>query len=198
MARGDDLTKQLDTKELARLRAILAENPVEELPPGTLTRYPRMLYHESFVEAQLSWKEDPRPEIKKLAAEKMKVATVVVFDPDEEAEYLQDGWRRSPADFMKIDPRIPVGREARRAQIQTKQSRQAEITELKLRLAELMGQRPADDEKDGPEAPEPARVAAPRAARGPYKKRKAGRQTRAPRTAAIKADVPASPASTEP
>lgn len=153
MARGQDLTKTLEQAEILRLRALLAERPdLSDMPEGG-GEYPRMLFHESFLEAQRAWKKQPHPETKKTASEAMAFATHVVFDADEETEYLADGWKRSPADFLppEKDPRIPVGREARKAHAQQAQSREREIRELRARLAELTGEI----------APLPVPVAAP-------------------------------------
>lgn len=139
MARGADLTKVLDPAEVARLRTMLAENPVIAPEPGAIVEYPRMLYHSSYVAASLSWRTDTNELVKRTAAEKMRLATHEVIDVDEEEDFLLDGWKHSPADFMAIDPRIPAGREARRASFYDAKNRETEIRELRLRLAELTG-----------------------------------------------------------
>ncbi len=71
----------------------------------------------------------------------MAVAVHIVQDTDEHEDFLRDGWKESPADFLDPDkdPRIPVGRELRRAAMQNKLSKEDEIRHLQLRLAELQG-----------------------------------------------------------
>lgn len=143
MARGQDLTKTLDPKEVNRLRALLAKSPeLDEDFGESGGDYPRMLYNEKFLDAQHRWQTDLDPLLKKRATEEMRLATQVVFDIDEETDYLKDGWKHSPADFLDSahDPRIPRGREARKASAQQRASAKDEIVQLRRRLAELEGE----------------------------------------------------------
>ncbi len=141
MARGGDLTKTLGADELARVRALLAENPPDMPEPGQVTQYPRMLFHKNYLDNQQAWKDEVDDLKKKKFVEKMASSVHIVLDIEEEEEFLLDGWKRSPADFLPPDkdPRIPVGREARRVAAQQRLSREDEIQQLRLRLAELTG-----------------------------------------------------------
>jgi len=179
MARGEDLTKTLAPSELARIRTLLAENPPDMPEPGAITQYPRMLFHASYLENQLEWKKTKDELLKKTFVEKMVVATHIVTDVDEEEEFLLDGWKHSPADFLppEKDPRVPVGRELRKSLTQQRLSREDEIQQLKLRLAELTGR------------PAPQVDAAP--TRRPYKRRSKLRARRPSQLAKARAAVQA-------
>lgn len=153
----------LDKDELTRVRALIAEQPPIE--PGQVGRYPQMLYHSSYGEAQTDWRKNPDELQKKTAAEKMKTSTVIVFDAEEELEFLEDGWKRSPADFMAVDPRVPVGREAKRAAAAQALSRDDEILMLQRRLAELRGT-PVFTGPKTDDDPTPVRTRKPRTVKG--------------------------------
>ncbi len=177
MARGTDLSKTLDTAELTRIRALLAENPPNLPEPGAVTQYPRMLFHASYLEAQVGWKGTKDELAKKTFIEKMQVATHIVIDVEEEEEFLLDGWKHSPADFLPPDkdPRIPIGRELRKSLTQHRLSREDEIQQLKLRLAELTGR--------------PAPQAAAPVSKRPYKRRSKLRAKRPSQVAAARAAI---------
>jgi hypothetical protein len=178
MARGTDLSKSLDPAELTRIRALLAENPPNLPEPGAVTQYPRMLFHASYLEAQQEWKKTKDETIKKVCVEKMAVAVHIVTDVEEEEEFLLDGWKHSPADFLPPDkdPRIPVGRELRKALGQQRLSREDEIQSLRLRLAELTG-------RTAPAVAEPVRE------KRPYTRRKKLRTRRTSQVAKARAAV---------
>lgn len=180
MPRGGDLTKTLDPAELTRIRALLAENPPDLPEPGGRVLYPTMLFHSSYLDAQLEWKKTKDELVKKTLIEKMQVATHTVIDADEAEEFLLDGWKRSPADFLAPDrdPRIPVGRELRKSLSQQRLSREDEIQQLKLRLAELTGR------------PAPTVEVAP-VTRRPYKRRSKLRARRPSQVATARAAVQA-------
>ncbi len=136
-----DLTTTIQPSELQRIRALLAENPPQAFDENAAADYPRMLFNGTYLDSQREWKDNPDPLLKKKFAEKMVFSTHVVFDIDEEQDALLDGWKRSPADFLdpSKDPRIPVGREARKVALSQKLSQADEIRALTLRLAELTG-----------------------------------------------------------
>lgn len=136
--------KQLDDVEIQRLRALVAQRPDLSDMPEAGGDYPRMVYHEKFVQAQQDWKDATDPNVQKVAAQRMKLATHTVFDSEEEMEFLADGWRLSPADFMAHDPRIPMGREARKAGKAQEQSKDDRILALRRQLAALTGEVPTE------------------------------------------------------
>jgi hypothetical protein len=95
---------------------------------------------------------------------------------------------------MAIDPRIPVGREAKRVAAQQKMSREEEIEALMLRLAELRGE-PVLQAPSGESRQEEVieRSAAPRR-RGKGKKRRPSRLRAAKQNIADAFGEPAPPA----
>lgn len=141
MAFGELRTKTLDPGEVARLRALLADNPTIEPSPDALSKYPRMVYRAGYLEVVQEWRGEVDELKKKKLFEQRKALEFIVFDAEEEEQFLLDGWKRSPADFMDAtrDPRLPVGREARKAAAQRAYSKEEEIQQLRLRLAELTG-----------------------------------------------------------
>lgn len=196
MAGGRDLTTTIKPEELTRIRALLAENPPMPVDPDAIAEYPRMLYHSSYLENQQAWKDEADPLKKKLFVEKMKVAVHIVTDVDEEMEFLADGWKHSPADFLdpSKDPRVPVGREARKNALSQRLSREDEIRNLTLRLAELTG-RPLSTQIDALE-PGQTLVAkagtyseAPRAKRAYTKRKRRITRRRPSQVAAARAAV---------
>jgi hypothetical protein len=155
MPRGTDLTTTLNAAELARVRSMLAQQPPEETDPALLAAFPRMLYHETYLENQAQWKTETDETKKKVFHSRMGMAIQVVHDVDELHEYLLDGWKESPADFLPPDkdPRVPIGREARKAEAQRAMSVQDEIAMLTARLAALQAavdSRPAQPVSDQP------------------------------------------------
>lgn len=180
-----DVTRILSDAELIKLRALLAQSPVQTpLEEDEFKDYPKMLYAPEWVTCYRLIKDHPDPLIKKEAMEKLKHVQVQVFDAETEEEYLLDGWKRDPNDFIveaniaagmtNPDPRVPTGREARRASAMNKRDREAELRDIRLRYAELMGITIDEDptlqgtahvpaEAPPPPAPEPVQEArAPR------------------------------------
>lgn len=99
--------------------------------------YPKMLYEKGFVDAQRRYKDETDPKLIQKAHDDMKRTCKQVWGHEEELEYLEDGWRTSPADLMDVDPRIPLGREGRRSAREKRLSVADELERLELRMAEL-------------------------------------------------------------
>jgi hypothetical protein len=137
--------KSMNPQKLQQLRVLLGDMPDFDAPESG-AEYKKMLFHEEYYAAQQAWRAASTPEAQRIEAAKMKAATVTVYDLEEELEYTADGWRASPADFagqieaMKVDPRIPVGREARLAAKEKRESVADELARIRRRLAELTGQ----------------------------------------------------------
>lgn len=169
-----DVSKVLSDAETIKLRALLAQTPDIQVDSALGQEYPKMLFHPSYIEMYRLVKDHPDPLVKKEAQQKMSRVLVVVHDIDTEEDYITDGWRADPNDFIvmskedgglgEADPRVPVGREGRRASAMKKQDRETELRDLRRRYAELTGKHLS--EVDAPivdEAP-PVRPARPVAA----------------------------------
>lgn len=150
-----DVTKTLSDTEVAKLRALLSQNPeiIEDESLGG--EYPKMLFHPKYVTNMLTYKTAEDPIVKKAAKEQMRRLVLVVEDIETEEEYLGDGWRTSPAEIMirdlgLDDPRIPKGREARRQQAINRVDRETELRQLRRRYAELTGHPFSDVVPDAP------------------------------------------------
>lgn len=141
--RGNDLSKTLDPRELAKIRALIGERPdLSGVPtPQGDELYPKLLYHPAFYAAQQAWKTNADPKEKSRLQNDMTRATQKVLDLEDELAWLEDGWLLSYADALPKDqdPRIARGREGRRAAVENARSVQDEIAELQRRLAVLTG-----------------------------------------------------------
>lgn len=153
-----DLSKVLSEAELIKIRALLDQNP--DLI-GTHERggeYPKMLVHDDYLELLLMKEGTQDPVIKKECTEKLRRCVLVVTNIEDEEEYLADGYKTTLAAVMTdakcadgtlryglLDPRIPTGREGKRARVDAARSREAELQDLRRRYAELTGRRLADE-----------------------------------------------------
>lgn len=150
-----DLTKVLNDAEVVKLRALLAQSPDLPVDDHGWQEYPKMLFHRDYIDLYRLVKSHPDPLVKKEAQQNMRRVLVIVHDIGTEEDYLADGWRTDPNEFIvasiadgglgEVDPRIPTGREGRRAHQTAKATREAELRELRRRYAELTGTRLADD-----------------------------------------------------
>ena len=163
-----DLTKVLSDAEAVKLRALLAQTPDIPVDEHFGEEYPKMLFHADYLPLYRLIKEHPDPLVKKEAQAKMGRVIVVVHTIEDEEEYLSDGWKTQPAELMvaagEVDPRIPTGREGRRAGKMRDADREHELRTLRRRYAELTGKKFVDDE------PTPVQVAAAAKAAAPAKK----------------------------
>lgn len=163
-----DVSKVLTDAEALKLRALLAQTPDIQIDSALGQEYPKMLFHPNYIELYRLVKDHPDPLVKKEAQQKMSRVIVIVHDIETEEDYLQDKWRSDPNDFIvmskeegglgEADPRIPVGREGRRASALRKQDRETELRDLRRRYAELTGRSLIDVE---PPAAEPVAAAPP-------------------------------------
>lgn len=148
-----DVSKILSDAEVLALKQLLSQQNLGPIEPGAFKEYPKVLYVEEFVTLSRLIKEHPDPLVKKEAKQKLSRTYVVVTDFEEEQEYLEDGWKTDPNEFIiemnikagmseaKADPRRPGGREGRMAAKSLKAQREAELRHLKRRFIELTGQR---------------------------------------------------------
>ena len=148
-----DLTTALDPIEARRRQALLTPPMVVAADPNEGADYPRMLFSKAYVDAERAWRDAIDPLEQQQHAEAMKRGYVLVFSLEEEDEYLQEGYKSSPADHMAVDPRIPVGREARKSLAARRLSDADELRALRRRYAGLTG-------RNLEEEPEPAPVEA--------------------------------------
>lgn len=159
-----DVSKILSDAEVLALRQILSQQNLAPVEPGAFAEYPKVLYVEEFITLSRLIKDHPDPVVKKEARQKLPRTIVIVTTFEEEEEYLEDGWRTDPNEFViemnlregvseeRADPRRPGGREGRMAARDLKSQRAAELRSLKRRYLELTGQRiERDDVSDEPE-----------------------------------------------
>lgn len=156
-----DVSKVLSDAEFVKLRGLLSQQPggLDPFAPAEFKDYPRVLYHPDWLTCWRIIKTSPDELLKKEAKEKMKHVQVIVHDAEMEEDYLLDGWRSDPNDLIvefntlngvaNPDPRVPTGREGRRAKANAAQTREDELRHLRLRYAELMG---TTIESDTPES----------------------------------------------
>lgn len=152
-----DLTKILSDAETLKLRALLSQQPDIPLDSSFGQEYPKMLYDRPYVDLYRLVKGHPDPLVRKEAQQAIGKTIVIVHDIETEEDYLADGWRNDPNDFItmsleegglgEVDPRIPVGKEGRRADKQNRATRDQELRNLRRRYAELTGVRLADAEE---------------------------------------------------
>lgn len=152
-----DVSRILTDAELLKLRELLKQAPTQPIEANAFQEYPRALYHPDYLTCYRLIKDHPDPLVKKDANDKLRNVVILVHDFETEEEYLADGWVSDPnvlviaqniADGMspdRADPRVPVGREGRRASKQVAQDRESELRSLKRRYAELTGTRMGDD-----------------------------------------------------
>lgn len=158
-----DLTKVLSDAETLKLRALLSNTPDIDPSDRLGQEYPKMLFHPDYIPIYRIIKNTTDHVAKKEAQVQMRRAIVIVHDIETEEDYLADHWRADPNDFItmsvedgglgEVDPRIPTGREGRKAEKQNKASRDAELRALQRRYAELTGTRLADASFSAPEPP---------------------------------------------
>lgn len=184
-----DVSKVLSDAETVKLRALLAQTPDIPVDDSFGQEYPKMLFHNAYIELYRLVKNHPDPLVKKEAQEKMRTVIVIVHNIEDEEEYLADGWKADPCDIItapvaeggmgEVNPRIPTGREGRRADRQQKASREQELRNLRRRYAELTGRKLAEDDEPEPMAAtmETADPPAPRAT-APSKRDKVAAATR--------------------
>lgn len=149
-----DLTKILSAAETLKLRALLSQQPDIPIDSSFGQEYPKMLYERNYVDLYRLVKSHPDALVRKEAQQGMTRVIVIVHDIETEEDYLADGWRNDPNDFItmsledgglgEVDPRIPVGKEGRRADKMNRQTREHELRDLRRRYAELTGVRLAD------------------------------------------------------
>lgn len=145
-----DVSRILSDSEFIKLRELIKQSgpmSMEPLGAHAFEEYPKMLFAPGWLMVFRLTKEHPDPLVKKEAREKLKHVQIIVDDIETEEEYLLDHWKRDPNDFViednlahgmaNPDPRVPVGREGRRAKAQQKLSIEQEISELRRRYAEL-------------------------------------------------------------
>lgn len=157
-----DVSRILSEADLIKLRALLSQ---ADLPAVTdahvFEEYPKILYAPDWLMCWRLWKEHPDPIVRKDSREKMRRCEVIVHDIETEEEYLQDGWRQDPVQLMieagEPNPRVPSGREGRRADRDLKAARAVELADLRRRYAELTGRKiteePWEDASAEPVAP---------------------------------------------
>lgn len=156
-----DVSKVLSDAEFVKLRGLLSQQPggLDPFAPTEFRDYPKVLYHPDWLTCWRIIKTSPDELLKKEAKEKMKQVQVIVHDAEQEEDYLLDGWRSDPNELItefnvkngvaNPDPRVPTGREGRRARAQAQLTKDEEIRHLRLRYAELMG---TPIESDTPDA----------------------------------------------
>lgn len=193
-----DVTTILSDAEIVRLRALIAQAPALPLDASGRLEYPKILYRRDYIGFARLAAATTDPLVRKEALEKLRHTYLAVHDIETEEDYLADlfedqtqQWFTDPNDIITLaveqgglgerDPRIPTGREGRRAAAQNKADREYELRQLRRRFTELTGRKleeepttlasadgwtaaPAPDDPidvDGPETPAPALVAAP-------------------------------------
>lgn len=157
-----DVTKILSDSDLLKLKALLSQTPDKPIDPDAFEEYPKMLFDPGWLVGYRLIQNNTDPLIVKEAKEKMKMLQVIVWNIDEEEEYLLDGWKADPNVFIieeniakgmkNPDPRVPIGREGRRAAEHAKLTRQQELAQIRRRFAELTGKR-LSDEPEAEDAP---------------------------------------------
>lgn len=192
-----DVSKILSDTEFVKLRALLSQQPggMDPIGPHEFEQYPKVLYHPDWITCWRIIKTSPDELLKKQAKEQMKHVQVIVHDPEQEEDFLLDGWRADPNELIvefntangvaHPDPRVPTGREGRRAKQAAALTREEEILRLRLRYAELTGTPIEQASDDAPatttaaasarvpeqlgdparDAPRPARKATPKPSR---------------------------------
>lgn len=155
-----DVSKILSDAEVTKLKALIAQAPNLATGPDEFQDYPKMMFHPDWLEVWKVMARHPDPLLRKEAQEKLRIVQVIVHNLEDEEEYLADGWVNDPnqiiIDKEGRDPRVPTGRESRRAKADEKRDRERELAEIRRRYAELTGRRLADE----PTQAEPAMVAA--------------------------------------
>lgn len=135
-----DLSKILSDADTLKLRALLAQHPDVE-STGILDEYPKMLFSPGYWERYIFIRTTKDPVARKEAVQQIHNFVVAVHDIETEEEYLTDGYKTDPVQFLldagEKDPRVPTGREGRRALEDERVSREQEIRNLKRRFAQL-------------------------------------------------------------
>lgn len=162
-----DVSKILSEAETVKLRALLSQTPDFPVDENFGKEYPRMLFSPQYIELYRLIKDHPDDLVKKEAKSKLNRVTVIVHNVEDEEDYITDGWKNDPNDFITMsiedgglgeaDPRIPTGREGRRFAKINKVTREIELRDLRRRYAELTGKKLAEDVVE----PEPVAAAAP-------------------------------------
>lgn len=168
-----DVSKILSDSELLKLRELIRQAPALSVDEHDFAMYPKMMFHPDWVPCNAIIKGHPDPLLRKEALEKLRHVETIVHDIETEEDYIQDGWRSDPntliveaniaAGVMNPDPRVPTGREGRRANTMAAQSRESKLREIRRQYAELTGRKLLDEpeedvrllDSDGPEPPAP-------------------------------------------
>jgi hypothetical protein len=166
-----DVSKILTDAEVLSLRALLKQ--VDEAAPGTggsyeFLGYPKILYAPAWLMLWRISKDHPDPLVRKQNRAELRKYQVIVTDLEMEEEYLADGWVSDPNDLivaeaLKVnpndqhpDPRVPWGREGRRAAAEQRRDRDRELADIRRRYAELTGRRLLDEVTVAADAVDPA------------------------------------------
>lgn len=183
-----DVSKILSDADLLKLRALLDGTSGNSATSGGFLEYPKMLFHPEWLTPWRLVKDHPDPLVRKEAQQKLPALQVIVHDIEMEEEYLADGWRSDPNEFIVADneahgvahpdPRVPKGREGRLARRSQAEAADLELANLRRRYAELTGRRLLDEETVAVEddAPALAAVATPQAP-APAPRRAAAKKT---------------------
>lgn len=172
-----DVSRILSDADLIKLRELLKAAPSGPMADThAFQDYPRMLFAPGWVECYRILKEGEDHLVRKQASETMRKLQVIVPDVEAEEEYLLDGWKSDPNEFVillnaadglvdatgqGVDPRIPTGREGRRASHMKKLDMQHELANIRRRYAELTGRKLADDDAGVAAAPTEHIIAPP-------------------------------------
>lgn len=149
-----DVSKILSDADLLKLRALL-DGTTGNSASGGFLEYPKMLFHPEWLTPWRLVKDHPDPLVRKEAQQKLPALQVIVHDIEMEEEYLADNWRADPNEFIVADneahgmanpdPRVPKGREGRRARRSQAEAAELELATLRRRYAELTGRRLLDE-----------------------------------------------------
>lgn len=150
-----DVSKILSDADLLKLRALLDGTTGNSATNGGFLEYPKMLFHPEWLTPWRLVKDHPDPLVRKEAQQKLPALQVIVHDIELEEEYLADGWRSDPNEFIVADneangvahpdPRVPKGREGRLARKTQAEAAEIELANLRRRYAELTGRRLLDE-----------------------------------------------------
>jgi hypothetical protein len=157
-----DVSKILSDADLLKLRALL-DGTTGNSASGGFLEYPKMLFHPEWLTPWRLVKDHPDPLVRKEAQQKLPALQVIVHDIEMEEEYLADGWRTDPNEFIVADneahgvahpdPRVPKGREGRLARKSQAEAADLELANLRRRYAELTGRRLLDEATTEDEMP---------------------------------------------
>jgi hypothetical protein len=146
-----DVSKVLSDAEVIKLRQMLSGLPEGSGESQGFEEYPKMLFHKEWYSCYRLVKDHPDPLVQKEAKNRIKKYEIIVHNIEEEEDYLADGWIRDPNDLVIqanieegrptefCDPRVPVGREGRRARAAIQQDKKARLAQIRREYAELTG-----------------------------------------------------------